>query len=78
MTTYTIWFADGMGRVANSETQSTWQGLLTESEMREAAEKFDFDAKNVISEGSSVITENTNEGFIVVGGCFRVDPTDES
>ena len=68
MTTYTVWFRDGGGR----------QEFLTESEMRKAAEKFDFDAKNVISEGSSVMTERTGEGLIVVGGCFRVDPTDES
>tara|TARA_R100000234_G_scaffold17279_1_gene9479 strand:- start:688 stop:879 length:192 start_codon:yes stop_codon:yes gene_type:complete len=58
--TYTIWFADGQGR----------QELLTESEMRKAAERFDFDANSVISEGSTVMTED--QGETVVGGCFKV------
>ena len=58
--TYTIWFADGQGR----------QELLTESEMRKAAERFDFDAKSVMSEGSTVMTED--QGETVGGGCFKV------
>lgn len=59
--TYTIWFADGQNR----------QELLTESEMRKAAMRFDFDAKSVISEGSTVMTQD--EGETVVGGCFKVE-----
>ena len=57
--TYTIWFQDGGGR----------QEGLTEDQMRKAAVRYDFDAKTVISEGETLMTED--HGETVVGGCFK-------
>ena len=59
--TYTIWFQDGGGR----------QEYLTEDQMRKAAVRYDFDAKTVISEGETLMTED--HGETVVGGCFKTN-----
>ena len=59
--TYTIWFQDGGGR----------QEGLTEDQMRKAAVRYDFDAKTVISEGETLMTEDYGE--TVVGGCFKTN-----
>ena len=58
---YTIWFKDGQGR----------QEGLTEDQMRKAAVRYDFDAKTVISEGETLMTEDYGE--TVVGGCFKTN-----
>mgnify|MGYP003646134372 FL=1 len=66
--TFTIWFQDGGGR----------QEFLSEDQMRKAAERFSFDADEVVESGETWIWENGVEPYNspswnsedICGGCF--------